>query len=134
MVPTWSWRRITDRTSTEQIRSGDLLTVKTLPVADTVGAPSATNGATTDAPTTSTFSFECGDGVLPAQPSLAAVFDPFEDFVDGRGRGDQCQPGCQILLERLAGQFGLTDQGFMDFFGHVTHLHIGHACIIHADD
>ena len=39
---------------------------------------------------------------------------------------------CLGELERLAGSFRLTNQSFVDFFGHVPDLHMGHACIIHA--
>ena len=128
-----SWWRSTERTSIRS-RSGAANTSSRTrtPRHRPSGPPSATIGATTDASTTSTLGFECSDGISGADATLATTLDRVEGLIERGGGRDQHELLREELLEGFSCALCATRQLCMDVIGNIAHLHVRHACLIHA--
>jgi uncharacterized damage-inducible protein DinB len=64
--------------------------------------------------------------------SLSTALDPIEHLVEGRRLRYERQLRREELLKRLPRPLCASHQGFVDFRRNVAHLHVRHACILHA--
>ena len=130
-----AWRRSAEVTSTRRRSGPKTVSPRRRSRKRCPSLPSsASTGARTDASTTSTFVVQRGNGVLRGKLTLAAMLDSIEHLVHRRRYCDQGELSGKELLERLPCLLSPAEQSLMDFVRDVSHLHVGHACIIHALD
>ena len=134
-MPVLACRRSTDVTSTRSRSGPKTVSPRRRPLKRCPSLPSsASTGARTDASTTSTFVVQGGNGVFRGKLTLAAMLESIQHLVHRRRYCDQGELSGKELLERLPCLLSPAEQSLMDFVRDVSHLHVRHACIIHALD
>jgi hypothetical protein len=86
-----------------------------------------------EASTTSTVGFERAQCVAARHAPKFAPLDTIDQIVKCWCRGEYGKLSCEVLLERLPGEFGSPGERCMNIVGYIANLNVRHACIIHAD-